>query len=389
MGKWGKRVIHGAIAIVLVALGLAGFMKFSSGKPKVKRKRPLRLLPVVEVVRAQRAEHQVRVSAYGNVRPAETIRLVSEVAGKIIYASPYLVEGGRFEKDDLLVKIDPAHYEAAVALARAQVKEAESKVVSLEAEAQQAMEEWALNRKGDLNEPPPPLVVKEPQLMAAKGALEAAKAQLDRSLIDLQRTELRASFDGIVREEDVGIGQYVARGQILATLYGTELAEVVIPLETGDLKWIKIPGLTTAKVRGSKAVVRAGIGKEMSWVGRVARAGPQMDEKTRMIKIIVEVKGPYKRLPPLMPGLFVEVELMGPRLSTVKIPRSALVAGDKVWVVEMAGRLSPRHVKVARLEPKWALLEAGIEDGELVVVSPLKVMTKGMKVRTKMRDVRP
>ena len=390
MGKWRKRTLHGTIAIVLVAMGLMGFMKLSSGKPKIKRTRPKKPLPVVEVMIAKKSRHQVIVRGYGNVRAAEIIRLVSEVAGKVIYVSPSLVEGGSFDRDELLVKIDPAHYQVAVTLARAKVKEAESKVAILEAEARQAREEWKLTRGDTIEELPPPLVLKEPQLMAARAALKAARAQLEKALLDLERTELRAPFKGMVKEEDVGIGQYVAKGQTLATLYGTEIAEVVVPLEREELRWLEVPGFTIPhKAKGSKAFVRVRIGKDVfSWEGWIARAGAQVDEKTREVRVIVIVNGPYQHVPPLISGLFVGVELMGPELSgIIRVPRCALLPNDKVWVVDNAGLLRLKDVKVSRLEAKWALVERGIEVGQRVVISPLKVMTQGMEVRTRIRDM--
>ena len=106
-------------------------------------------------------------------------------------------------------------------------------------EAAAAREEWRLlypeTADGDNN--PPPLVAKEPQLLAVQARLEADRADLRKAQLNLERTELRAPFEGRVSEESVDIGQYVTHGQALASLYSTEAAEIVVPLEIGDLLW--------------------------------------------------------------------------------------------------------------------------------------------------------
>ena len=63
------------------------------------------------------------------------------------------------------------------------------------------------------------------------------------------------------------------------------------------------------------------------------------------------------------------------------IPRSALRSNNVVWVVDKNGLLKFRTVTVARLTSDAALVEGGLKEGEMVVVSSLKAVTDGMKVR--------
>ncbi|MBW2284594.1 MAG: hypothetical protein JRF65_08355 [Deltaproteobacteria bacterium] len=108
-----------------------------------------------------------------------------------------------------------------------------------------------------------------------------------------------------------------------------------------------------------------------------------MDERTRMIDVLVHVEKAYEKKPPLAIGLFVTVEIEGRTLPHVAIiPRAALRQGNTVWVVDGDGRLRFRKVEVALLEDSAAFIKAGLEDGEDMVVSSFQGVTDGMKVRT-------
>ena len=212
--------------------------------------------------------------------------------------------------------------------------------------------------------------------------LEAERANLKKARLNLKRTELGAPFNGRVKEETVGVGQYVNTGQRLATLYATDVAEIVLPMEEADLAWFHVPGFTPGDQPGAEAEVRARVaGQDLSWEGRVVRTEGKLDERTRMINVVVQVDRPYAKKPPLAIGLFVTVRIQGCTLpDTTEIPRAALHQGDVVWVVH-GGRLRFRNVEVARTDGEKVLLKTGLKNGEKVVVSALKAPTDNMAVR--------
>ena len=341
---------------------------------------------MVRTVKIKTGSQPVRIQGEGTVRPLREINLVPQVDGKVIYVSPSLVNGGEFSKGETLLRIDPVDYELAVTLAKAKVKEAESRLKLAQEEAAAAQEEWRLHRAGGSKAKikPPPLVAKEPQLAAAQAGLEADRANLSRALLDLARTELKAPFDGRVSQENVDIGQYVSSGQALAVLYSTEAAEIVLPLENEDLFWFHVPGFTHGDGPGSGAMVRARIaGWDLTWPAKVVRTEGKLDERTRMMNVVVRVEKPYAKKPPLAVGLFVTVDIEGhPLPDGAVIPRTALRQGKLVWVVDKGGRLRFRKVDVARVHGDEVMVQDGLKDGERVVITPLKAVTDGMAVRS-------
>ena len=385
MSKTKKRIIHFGLMLVLLGLGVAGFLALTASKPQLKRTKPPTPMPMVRVSSIKTGPQSVTVRGEGTVRPLREIQLVPQVNGKVVFASPVLVDGGEFKKGDTLLRIDPLDYQLAVTLAQARIKDSESRLRVAEEEAAAAKEEWQLlyKDKGVADEDPPALVAKEPQLAAAKAKLAADSADLQKARLYLERTELKAPFNGRVSEESVDIGQYVSSAKPLASLFSTEAAEIVVPFDDESLFWFHVPGFTPGNGAGSPVKILARVaGRELNWTGKVVRAEGKLDERTRMINVVVRVEKPYARKPPLVAGLFVTVEIQGRTLENAAvIPRAALRDNNTVWVVDETGLLVFRRVDVARLGTNQAILRSGLKDGEMVVTSGLKVVTDGMKVR--------
>ena len=385
MSKTKRRILHVGSMVILLGLGVAGFLALTASKPQLKRTKPPTPIPMVRVSQIKTGPQAVTVRGEGTVRPLREIQLVPQVNGKVVFVSPVLVNGGEFKKGDTLLRIDPLDYQLAVTLARARVKDSESRLKVAEEEAAAAREEWRLlyQDKGVKSEDPPALVAKEPQLEAAKAKLEADRADLQKARLNLERTELKAPFNGRVSEESVDIGQYVSSAKPLATLFSTEAAEIVVPFDDESLYWFQVPGFTPGNGAGSPVKVLARIaGRELTWSGEVVRSEGKLDGRTRMVQVVVRVQKPYARKPPLAAGLFVTVEIQGRTLENASvIPRAALRENNTVWVVDKAGQLEFRRVDVARLGTNQAILRSGLKDGERVVTSGLKVVTDGMKVR--------
>jgi RND family efflux transporter MFP subunit len=384
MSKHKPRIIHFIVTLVFIGIGALVFVVLTATKPKLERTQPPVPKPMVSVARIKTRPQVVIISGEGTVRPLREIQLVPQVNGKVVFASRALVNGGEFQKEDVLLRIDPVDYQLAVTLAQARVKDSESKLKVAEEEAAVSREEWRLLYKADpKNNQIPALAAKEPQLAAAKAKLAADRADLQKAKLNLERTEIKAPFDGRVDEENVDIGQYVATGQALATLFSINQAEIVVPFEDEDLYWFHVPGFTPGDEPGSVVSVSTRVaGRESLWPGRVVRAEGKLDERTRMINVVIRVNKPYETKPPLAVGLFVTVDIEGRTLeNAAKIPRAALRENNVVWVVDKNGQLTFRTVSVARLTPDAVLLEGGLKNGEMVVVSSLKAVTDGMKVR--------
>ena len=370
---------------LLLAAGGAVLAHLTLSKTPPTRQKPQVQAPMVRTITAQTGPLEVTVSGEGTVAPLHMSTLAAEVSGRVVSLSPSLVDGGSFKKGQVLLTIDQADYKLALTLSRAGVEEAETALEVAKEEAEAGKEEWRLLQK-DSNQPqsePPPLVAKIPQLEYSRAKLEAAKAQLRQARLALERTEIRAPFNGRVINKSVDLGQFLTPGKAVAEVFSTETAVIRVYLEDADLAWLKVPGLTSGPGQGSPAVVKAKFaGRSLSWQGRVTRALGSVDERTRLVGVVVEVAEPYAKLPPLAVGMFVKVELKGLSMDSATIlPRTALRQGNLVWLVDDQGRLKFTKVKVARLRGAQALLSPGLPNGAKVVISTVKAVSDGMAVR--------
>ncbi len=379
-----NKIIHVATTVGLIGFAAAGFVILTANKPQLEKTKPPPPVPMVRATPVTIETVAIPIRGEGTVRPLREISLIPEVSGRVLFVSSNLVGGGDFARNEILLKIDPVDYELAVTLAAARVKDSESALELAREEAAAAQEEWRLlNEDQPDSKSPPPLVAKLPQLEAARAKLAADRADLQKARLNLKRTEIRAPFAGRVIEENVGIGQYVTAGQPLATLFATEVVEIIVPLEDESLYWFDVPGFTPGEGPGSPAAVRARIaGRDLTWPGRVDRAEGRLDAGTRLINVVIRVDEPYRQQPPLAVGLFVQVEISGRTLpDAAVIPRSALRENNTVWVVDDKGTLTFRAVKVARLFPNLVFLSEGLQAGEMIVTSPIKTVTDGLRVR--------
>jgi RND family efflux transporter MFP subunit len=380
MKKMTKRLLQVVLVIVLIIAGGMGNWLLKASRPPVEKEKPKVALPLARTVAIHAETIPVPIQGHGTVRPLQEIQLVPQVGGKVIYMSPALVDGGAFKKGDILLKIDPSDYLIAVTLAEARVKDAESRFILAEQESQVARSEWhELHPDSD----PPSLVAKKPQLETALANLAAQKAELERARLNFERTLLNAPFNGRISQKSVDIGQYISPGAPVAALYSIDAAEIVLPMESEKLEWFHVPEFTPGCTQGARANIKTDIaGVEQIWEGIVVRAEGKVDEKTRMINVVVRIDQPHSRKPPLVPGLFVTVDIEGKSIENgVLIPREALRQNNVVWVVDEKNRLVFKTVEVALYTHSGIVVKKGLLGNEHVVVAPIKEVTDGMAVR--------
>jgi RND family efflux transporter MFP subunit len=379
------------LPVLILAAGVAGMKLLVASKQvpaKVERRSPGAL---VEVMTVQPEDHPVTVYATGTVTAAQEAAITPEVTGRVVWLAPNMVAGGFFRTGERLFEIEATDYRLAVERARAAVAKADLDLATVKSQAAVARREWQ-NLKSEDGAPPNPLVVYEPQVANAQANLTAAKAALEQAELDLKRTQVVAPFDCRVRSESVDTGQYLRAGVEVARVAGTDRAEVVVPLPLEELHHLRVPRPTEvgkATVGAPATLTLTVDDQQHRWSGRVVRSLGEVDPAGRMVRVVVAVDDPYglhgahrDGRPELALGLFVEVELHGAPLPGVfPIPRSALRAGETVWLVDGAGQLQIRPVEVARRERDEVCISRGLAAGDRVVLTALSGAANGMALR--------
>ncbi|MEM7349558.1 MAG: efflux RND transporter periplasmic adaptor subunit [Acidobacteriota bacterium] len=371
--------------IILVIVGVLGAVGLVRSKTPVETTRPVLEDPLVRVVQARKETLALGVSAQGTVLPRTETTLAAQVAAQVVSTSPHFEAGEFFERGEVLVRLDQRDYELEVERASALVAQAELRLAQQQAEAQVAEAEWQELGQGT----PDPLVLREPQMAEARAMLRAAEAELGMARLALERTQIRAPFDGRVHSKAVDLGQYLTPGQAVATIHAIDYAEVRLPVPDRQLAFLDLPLTFRNGTSGSglDATLSARFsGRQQRWHGQVVRTEGELDRRSRMLNLVVRVEDPYgRRQPgktPLAVGLFVDAEIAGRTVSGFLLPRSALRGESQALVVDEEDRLRIRDVEVVRVDREMVVVGDGLLAGERVCVSPLDTVVDGMRVRT-------
>ena len=399
-----------AAGTLIASVGVAYLM--ISTRPDPVRREPAPRIPLAITEPAVAGDGPIPVHGAGTVRPRAQIDVAAEISGRVVWVSPAFQSSGRVRRGQSIFRLDDAVHRHRVERARAGVAIQQVELLKVEEEARIARSqyEWFRRRQGE-DEPAAntgPLALWEPQLEAARAAVDRDRAVLAEAELDLARTEVHAPFSGIVRSESLEVGQFVAAGQAVGQLYAADAVEVVVPLSDTDATlipglWDLRPGDTDTRVA---ARVVADYGEaSYAWEGYVDRVETALDKQTRTLDVIVRVSDPFSagmplegasadlgadsaqrgdgfRGPPLLVGKFVDVAIRGltPR-EYFKIHRSALRPDDEVWAVRAGTRLTIVPVRVLQRSDDDVYVTGALQAAQPLVVGGIRTPTEGMEIR--------
>jgi RND family efflux transporter MFP subunit len=375
-----KRIIL-PIVLLVVSVGVAAV--FIGNRQQFQPRQPETPPLSVRVIEASPGPVRLRVHAQGTVSPRTESELVPEVSGNVVWVSPNLVSGGYFEAGEPLLRIDERDYQAAVARAEASLQRAEADDQLAQFDFERALDLFGRSLISAADKESA-----ERAARVAAASLADARLVLESALRDLARTELKASFSGLVRSEQVDVGQFVNRGSSIATIYATDYLEVRLPIADQELAFLNIPlsqrGEFDPEDAPTVTLSANFAGRQQTWDARLVRTEAEIDPGTRMVYAIARVQGDGPQSDSIAPpvGLFVQAAIDGLELDDVVVlPRSALRNGDNVLVVDSENRVSLRPVNVLRVYGDEVFITGGLEGGELVSVSMLQTVVDGMRVQ--------
>ena len=374
-----------AIGVVLAALFLAVMMNVLQPDAEKTSEPEAAIAVKTEIVsRAQLAMH---VESQGIVAPRTRTRIVSEVSGLVLDVADAFVVGGTFKAGDMLLKLDPTDYEVALQRAEAKVISFKALMELENARSVQAEKEWGMT--GRPTSEAPLLALRRPYLLEAEANLLQAKAEVRQAEIKLSKTIIRASYAGMVSEKLADIGQFVTMGTAIGETFAIDFVEIRLPLSEKDLTMMD--GLSSQVELRKKQITLTGTvdGIVTSWLATLARSEGVVDELNRSQYIVARVADPYglddnDRQVPLRVGTFVKASIQGKVLKDVfKVPRSALLEGSRIGLVDDQALLKIISVEVASTDDNHYYISEGLQDGHQIVTSALGTPIEGLKLRIK------
>jgi RND family efflux transporter MFP subunit len=366
------------VPIVILIAGILLFMAFSSMKKPPEEKAKVDNTPIVAVEEITVAPMTLTVNSYGIVTPKYETEIVAQVSGLVVELSEAFVRGGFVKKDQLLARIDPSDYEAALIDAEANLASASAALEQEQAQGKVAEQEW----KRITDASPTELSLRKPQLEQELARVKAAEASVLRAKRNLERTEIKAPYDAMIEDRNIGLGAFVSTGSRVGKILGTGTAEVRLPVADNQLKFLIKQG-ENAEVD----LVGTYAGVDTTWQAHIARSEGVIDNKSRMSYLVAEIKDPYslstseeEKKTPLRFGSYVNANIFGLSLAqATKLPRY-LVANNKVAILNDESKLHYVDIEIVRQEGGYVIVSSGLAHGDQLITSALDYPVDGMKL---------
>lgn len=365
-------IIGSAVAIIAISAGLAGF--FASQKETPKFQKPLSVKKKVATKAVKYQPLKTSVITYGRVETAQSLDLLSEVAGRMYSGSVRLKAGQSFKKGDLLFKIDDE--EASLNLKSQKsnfLRDLAAILPDLKIDFASNYETWdKYFDQLDIEKTFPPLPKvkdeKEKTFLATKGiyssfyGIKSAESRLSKH-------KYYAPFDGSIMEVNYQSGSFINPGVSIGKIIRSGVHELKVAVETKDIQWISL---------GSEVEIYS---SEMDsyWDGEVTRIGDFVNQNTQSVDVFITIFPTNKKI---YDGQFFKASIPSRTIKDGMImPRNAIYNGNEVFVVRDT-LLKVVNVNVLRMTDEEAIFN-GLEEGTDLVVEPLIGAYNNMMVEKK------
>jgi RND family efflux transporter MFP subunit len=361
---------QGIKLLVVLTFLLAACAKGGDNKPQANAaaKAPAALLLAAEDLHTVRnGALSAGPSITGSIQPERRADLRAEVSAVV---QQVLKENGDVvHRGDLLVRLDETAIRDALASAQAGSRAADQAFD----QAQRQFERMKTLRTSGMASAQQ-LDDAEGRSNASRSDAEAARARVVLARQQMQRTEVRAPFDGIVSDRKASAGD--------TAQVGKELLKVIDPAS------MRFEGLVSADHIG---VVKAGQPVsfrvngygDQEFAGKVRRVNPAANATTRQVEVLVDFVGPKQ---PKLAGLYAEGRVETETLTSLTIPATAIVRdGDKASAWAVAGaKLQKKTIVVGDRDPRSGdfVLKGGLAEGDQVIRYPTALLKDGQAIQT-------
>jgi HlyD family secretion protein len=336
-----RRVLAGAAVLAAVVAAVIA-VRASRGAPA----------PTYETARVDRGRIVAQVTATGTLSALVTVQVGSQVSGRI---QQLLVDfNSTVRKGQLIAKIDPQLFQAALDQARANHAAARSDLTRARVQAAEtarqlvrtrSLAERKLVAQADLDAAQASADGAQASVEAAAAKVEQARAALQQAEVNLAYTNILSPIDGTVISRSVDVGQTVAASLQAPTLF--VIAEDLSKMQVNTSVAEADIGKLRAGMEASFSV-DAYPGKRFGGTVRQIRNAPQTVQNVVTYDAVVDVANPDLEL---RPGMTANVSFVfAERSDVLRVPNAAL-------------RFRPPADLLAKRRPEGGPAEAGRGDG--------------------------
>jgi multidrug efflux system membrane fusion protein len=370
--KRRSRLIYVALAGLAAVAVVAGVVIWGRGKTKQVSGPPP--VPVIVAVAAQQ-DVPIYYDALGTVQAYNTVALRAQVNGQIL--SVDFRQGQEVHQGDVLAKIDPAPYKAA--LDQAVAKKADDQAQLVDANKDLTRFTTGVNKNFETQQN---LDTQQAKVDHFKASVDADQGAIEAAQTQLGYTTIAAPIDGVVgfRQVDVGNIIHTTDPNPLTVLTQIKPCYVIYTLPQGDLGPVR-----EAMLHGQVSVLAFDQNdKEQLAEGHLLLIDNQIDQTTSTIRLKAEFANNDERL---WPGEFIRIRtLITTHKDAVTVPPVAIQRGPDglyVWVVKPDNTAEQRPVNAQAVNDDVTVALKGLGVGERVVVNGQSRLDVGSHVTIK------
>jgi RND family efflux transporter MFP subunit len=369
-----RKIIILATTVFIIVLGIGIKNFFASKKEEPKKMNIPTGERIVKVKPVTYTETRAGIIAFGRVNSAQSVALVAEVGGKLMQGSIVLKEASRFNKGDIIFKIDDREARYNIQSQKSEfLNNVASTLADIKIDFPEELSKWEnFLQQIEITKPLPDL----PELKSRKEKTFVSNRKLLNQYYSIKSAEERlakyafiAPYNGSIAQLNIEEGSIVNPGASIGRIIRTDEMEAEIPIKAESIKWIE-KGMSVKLYSENKT---------MYWEGKVARISDYVDPNTQSINIYVTVQPNNQNK--LFEGIYLQAEIESSLLvNTMEIPRKALVNNNQVYVVSN-GKLKLKQITIHKVNSN-SIIFSGLEAGELVVVESLVNVSENMSVKT-------
>jgi len=303
-------------------------------------------------------------------------------------------EGRSVRQGQLLYVIDPRPYEARVVETQGHLAEARTRLAKAQSDLERIrpLAEMDAVSKQDLDGA-------VAQYEAARGAVQAAEAQVEQGQIQLGYTRIEAPVDGLIGITRAKVGEYVGSSPNPVVLNVVSRTDPIrVRFSVNEREYLRFSRDFAASRRNAEETGKPQAALELVLAdgtlhahrGRVVSLDAAIDPATGTLTLEADFPNPDRLV---LPGQFARVRgVVETRQGALAVPQRAVMETQGLFqlaVVEDDGSVEIRRVEMGpRVEGLW-IVESGLEPGERIALDGLQRLRNGMNVVPREEDPVP
>ena len=359
-GRKPRRLAVIVVSCAAIAIAGFGYWYWSTGSSNAQAaKKPGQGAVLVSIATASRQDVPIYLTGLGTVQALFTVAIHAQVDGKL--QSVFFKEGQRVKKGDVLAKIDPRLYQAALDQAKARKAQDEAALIAAQKDLVRFQTLVVRNVETQQN-----LDLQQSKVDQTKASIDADAAAIETAQTNLDYTDIVAPSDGRmgVRMIDPGNIVHASDQNAIAILTQTQPTAVMFTLPAQTLDDVR-----DAMTKGSVEVAaydRDNV--RLLSKGTLATIDNLIDQSTATYRLKAMFANEDEKL---WPGEFVNARLLLEiRKDAVVIPATAVQRGPHglfTWVVKPDNTVEPRPITTVTATDTSTIVTSGVNDGERVV----------------------